>query len=77
MDENYKKELLALAYEARVKEVTEYQVNIDNFTLAIAAIGNDPDLQDFKAQLENLLISSLAEQKKAKLMLDVVKSQME
>lgn len=77
MDENYKKELLSLAYEARVKEVTEYQVNIDNFTLAIAAIGNDPDLQDFKAQLENLLISSLAEQKKAKLMLDVVKSQME
>jgi hypothetical protein len=77
MDNEYRKELLASALEARVKEVTEYQLNVDNYRLAIARIGNDPDLQEFKDRLQHLLQSSVLEQKKAQLMLDVIKSQVE
>ena len=74
---DYQKEILTSALDARIKEVTEYQVNIDNFTLAIERIGDDKELQEFKQQLQGLLASSLLEQRKAKLMLDVIKSQLE
>lgn len=77
MDKEYKKEILKLALDARIKEVTEYQVNIDNYRLALERIGDDTELQAFKNQLQDLLKSSLLEQKKAKVMLDVIKSQVE
>jgi hypothetical protein len=77
MNHEYQKEILTSALDARIKEVTEYQVNIDNFTLAIERIGDDLELQEFKSQLENLMTSSKLEQKKAKLMLEVIKSQLE
>lgn len=73
----YHYEILTAALAARVKEVTEYQVNIDNFSLAIERIGNDPDLQEFKTHLQGLLASSVLEQRKAQVMLDVVQSQLE
>jgi transcriptional regulator CtsR len=74
---DYQKEILTAALDARIKEVTEYQVNIDNFRLAIKRIGDDAEMQEFKQQLEGLLASSLLEQRKAKLMLEVIKSQLE
>jgi hypothetical protein len=74
---DYKTEILTAALAAREKEVIEYQVNIDNFTLALQEIGDDPDLVDFKAQLEGLLKSSIHEQKKASIMLKVIKGQVE
>jgi hypothetical protein len=77
MDNDYKNEILSAAMTARVKEVTEYQVNIDNFRLAIRRIGDDVEMQDFKTNLQNLLASSLLEQRKAQIMLDVIKSQLE
>ncbi len=77
MNTEYRNEILTSALDARIKEVTEYQVNIDNFRLAIERIGDDPELQEFKAQLEELLASSLFEQRKAQVMLDVIKSQVE
>lgn len=77
MNEDYRLEILTSALDARVKEVTEYQVNIDNFRLAIGRIGDDPALQDFKTQLEGLLSSSTHEQKKAQIMLDVIRAQLE
>lgn len=77
MDNNYKNEILTAALDARIKEVTEYQVNINNFRLAIERIGDDPDLQEFKTGLQNLLESSLLEQRKAQIMLGVIKSQLE
>jgi hypothetical protein len=77
MDEQYKNELLKKAFETRIKEVTEYQVNIDNFRLAINKIKNDEYFVDFKNQLENLLKTSLYEQSKAKIMLEVIQSQLE
>lgn len=77
MNTQYKKELLTSALDARVREVTEYQVNIDNFRAAIAKIGSDSELADFKVQLEGLLASSLIEQRKAQIMLDVIREQVE
>jgi hypothetical protein len=77
MDIKYKQELLQVALDARKKEVTEYQVNIDNFRLAIQKIGDNPELAEFKTQLESLLKSSLYEQSKAKIMLEVIQDQME
>lgn len=77
MSEEYKQQILSTALEARQREVTEYQVNIDNFRLAIDKIGNDVELAEFKTQLEGLLKSSLYEQRKAKIMLEVIQSQLE
>jgi muramoyltetrapeptide carboxypeptidase LdcA involved in peptidoglycan recycling len=77
INHEYQKEILTSALDARIKEVTEYQVNIDNFRLAIERIGEDPELQQFKEQLQGLLSSSLLEQRKAQIMLDVIKSQLE
>jgi hypothetical protein len=74
---NYHREILTSALEARIKEVTEYQVNITNFSLAIERIGGDPELQDFKANLQGLLASSILEQRKSQIMLDVIQSQLE
>lgn len=72
----YHKEILTSALDARVKEITEYQVNIDNFGMAIEKIGDDPDLQEFKTHLSGLLASSILEQKKAKIMLSVIEHQL-
>ena len=77
MNHEYKKEILTAALDARIKEVTEYQVNIDNFTLAVERIGEDRELQEFKQQIQGLLTSSILEQRKAQIMLDVIKSQLE
>jgi hypothetical protein len=74
---NYHREILIAALDARIKEVTEYQVNIDNFRLAIERVGDDPELQDFKANLSGLLASSILEQRKAQIMLDVIRAQLE
>lgn len=77
MNHEYRKEILTAALEARVKEVTEYQVNIDNYRLAIERIGDDEELRQFKQQIQALLASSLLEQRKAQIMLDVIRSQTE
>lgn len=77
MNHEYQKEILTAALDARIKEVTEYQVNIDNFRLAIERIGGDQELQPFKQQLQELLASSVLEQRKAQIMLDVIKGQLE
>lgn len=73
----YQKEILESALEHRRKEVIEYQVNIDNFRLAIERVGDDSDLQEFKQKLRDLLASNLLEQKKAQVMLDVIEQQLE
>lgn len=77
INHEYKKEILTSALDARIKEVTEYQVNIDNFRLAIERIGDDKELRPFKQQLQELLASSLLEQRKAQIMLGVIKGQLE
>jgi len=69
-----KHEILKDALVAREQEIMGYQINIDNYTLAIEHIktsGNE-DLADFCQKLESLLASEKLEQKKAKVMLFVV-----
>ena len=77
MLEDYKKEMLTSAYEMRQREITEYQVNIDNFRLAIEKIKDDEELKDFKNTLQDLLKSNLLEQRKSQVMYEVIKSQLE
>jgi len=77
MNHEYRKEILTAALDARIKEVTEYQVNIDNYRLAIERIGDDEELRPFKQQIQTLLASSLLEQRKAQIMLDVIRNQTE
>ena len=74
---DYHREILTSALDIRIKEVTEYQVNITNFSLAVERIGDDPELQEFKTQMQGLLASSILEQRKSKIMLDVIQSQLE
>ncbi len=72
-----KQEILTSARMAREAEVLEYQINIDNYRLAINKARPDTDLAEFVQQLEGLLASSLLEQKKAKVMLAVIVEQLE
>ncbi len=77
-----KTEILKPALEARDQEVLGYQVNIDNYTMAIAHIGLMPpderaELATFCQQLQALLASEKLEQKKAKVMQAVIRQQLE
>lgn len=72
-----KQEILADALKAREEEVLSYQINIDNYRLAIEKSKGDDDLVEFIQRLEELLSSSLIEQKKAKIMLEVIREQIE
>jgi hypothetical protein len=73
----YQREILTTALEGRERELIEYQVNIDNYKLAIEHIGSDEELQPFREQLQELLASSLLEQKKSQIILDVIRQQLD
>jgi muramoyltetrapeptide carboxypeptidase LdcA involved in peptidoglycan recycling len=77
MNHDYYKSMLVSAKEFRINEITEYQVNIDNYRLALELIGEEPDLQDFKSQIQELLTSNILEQKKAKIMYEVIVARLE
>ena len=75
-----REEILNSALEARVQEVMHYQINIDNYALALQQIDKLPadeqvDLSAFAEQLRGLLASEKIEQKKAKIMLAVLQAQ--
>ena len=72
-----KKETLEQALVGREDEIIGYQINIDNYTLAIPLAEADPDLVDFAENLKSLLASSIIEQKKALIIRDVIKAQLE
>jgi hypothetical protein len=77
-----REEILKTSLEARESEVMHYQINIDNYTLALQEIetlsaDERAELSAFTEQLRTLLTSEKLEQKKAKIMLAVVKKQME
>jgi len=77
-----KSEIIKTNYEARENEVMGYQINIDNYTLALQKISELPqdereELAEFEKQITSLLASEKLEQKKSKIMLSVLKSQME
>lgn len=77
-----REEILQAALDARNQEVMHYQINIDNYAIALEEIGKLPaderaDLSGFADQLRTLLASERLEQKKAKIMLAVMKQQLE
>lgn len=77
-----KQEILSFALNGREQEVMHYQINIDNYSLALQHIADLPpqeqvELSDFKKQLQELLASEKLEQKKAIVMLSVIKKQVE
>jgi len=69
-------EILQQAANARHDEIAGYQINIDNYELAIPLADADPDMVDFAAQLRALLTSERIEQKKAKIILAVLEMQL-
>lgn len=77
-----RKAILISSLDARIQEVMHYQINIDNYTLALEEIASLPEqdraeLKLFADQLQGLLASEMLEQKKAKIMLTVIKKQVE
>jgi hypothetical protein len=68
---------LKTSLAARIEEVAHYQLNIDNYRRAIVKADADPEMAAFAEQLRHLLSTSLIEQKKAQIMLDVVREQLE
>jgi hypothetical protein len=71
-----KQEILSSAVEQRTQEVLEYQINIENYRAALEKTAGDSSMQEFHAQLENLLTSTIREQKKSQVMLEVVTEQL-
>jgi len=76
-----REEILESSVKARENEIMLYQLNIDNYTLALAhmsemTLAEQSELSDFAEQLRTLLISEKLEQKKSKIMLEVLKKQM-
>jgi len=72
-----KNEILTDALTQRQDEVLGYQINIDNYRIAIDLAKKDPELTAFVQQLQELLNSSIFEQKKASIMLQVIQQQLE
>lgn len=73
--------ILTEAAEHREREVMHHQINIDNYTRAIAEIeANYSDaepLTEFATRLKDLLASSIIEQAKEEIMLKVIRDQLE
>ena len=81
MENQTREEILAASLDARVQEIMHYQINIDNYTLALAEIESLPEpdryeLRVFADQIQSLLISEILEQKKANIMLAVIRKQL-
>lgn len=77
-----REEILAMSLVARENEVMVYQINIDNYSIALEKMSqmspeDRAELAEFAGRLRDLLASEKLEQKKAKLMLEVIKSQVE
>lgn len=76
VDNVYRIEMLKKAEADRIKEVTEYQVNIDNYQLAIEKVEGQADMVEFLKVLKGHLSSSLLEQKKSTVILEVIQAQL-
>jgi len=63
---------------ARQREVMHYQINIDNYQLAIKKIESENlnDLVEFASNLKELLNSSIKEQAKEQLLAEVIAEQL-
>ena len=77
-----REEILAVSLHAREQEIMHYQINIDNYTIALdeiskMSVADQAEMSGFKNQLAELLASEKVEQKKASIMLNVIKRQVQ
>lgn len=76
-----KQEILTAAATHREMEVMQHQINIDNYRLAIAEIEQSHEgeahMEAFANQLRDLLTSSIHEQDKEKVLLKVIRMQLD
>jgi undecaprenyl pyrophosphate synthase len=75
-----REEILKSSLDARIQEVMHYQINIDNYRIALEEISKMSDddramLSGFADQLRTLMSSEKLEQKKAQIMLTVLQKQ--
>lgn len=75
-----REEILKSSLDARIQEVMHYQINVDNYRIAleeISKMSNDDRamLAGFSDQLRTLMASEKLEQKKAQVMLTVLQRQ--
>jgi len=72
-----KKEILSDALGYRKQELLNYEINIENYKRAIEKSKSDPDLQDFRDNLEQILKTEIIEKKKSQVMHDIISEQLE
>jgi hypothetical protein len=75
-----KQSILTAALEGRDQELLTYQINIDNYTLAIAKIQaehpDNTDLAAFQAELQDRLAEELRQQLRCRIIRDVIADQL-
>jgi hypothetical protein len=75
-----KQTILTDALQGRDQELLTYQINIDNYRLAIAKISaeyaDNEDLQAFSADLQSRLDQELTQQLRCKIIRDVIADQL-
>lgn len=73
--------ILSQAVESRRREIMHYQINIDNYGMAIAEIernySGNADMLEFAEHLKDLRASSIREQTKERILLKVIEKQLE
>ena len=77
-----RQEILRSALASREQSVLMYQINIDNYTLALELMNamsqqEQTELADFAQRLRDLLATEKLEQKKEIVMRDVIKQQLD
>lgn len=71
-------DVLSKELQRRLQEIAEYDLQIDLFKRALAVMDSryptseQPDLQPFRAHLENLILTNRTEREKAHIMLQAV-----
>ncbi len=72
--------ILGDAKEYRIREIMQHQINIDNYQISIEVIKKDyPEdlaMLEFAERLQELLASSIIEQRKEKVLLAAITSQL-
>jgi len=72
--------ILGDAKEHRIREIMQHQINIDNYRISIEVIKKDyPEdlaMLEFAERLQELLASSIIEQRKEKVLLAAITSQL-
>lgn len=72
---NYKQQVIVDNITARENEITVYDINIANYEHVIAHAG--PEMVEFAAGLHERIVAERLERRKAELILNALRSQLE